>query len=191
MAVGAGDWRDGDSSWVLDHGLPDDLPQVVPADLLVPVAYWVGAKHAVVMSLQWSEDQDDIHEHRLHTETEVYRRQAGKWAWTGSGGSGWPEARLVPPPLAPRECRFRHLHCQRQGDEVVISVDGVVGSDAASVVAIDRHGTISSPVRSPVRAVIALVEPESEATVTVLDTDGEAIGGVVIDRNGTFQRLEI
>lgn len=184
------DWREADSSWVLDHGLPDDLPAEVPSDLLVPVAYWVGTEYGVVMSLQWSDLDDDIHEHRLHTETEVYERREGSWVWTGSGGSAWPDKRLVPRQIEARGCRFTHLHCQRSADNVVVTVDGIVGSAASSLVAADRHGSISAPVDSPVQAVITLVEPDPQATVVVLDHDGNQLGGVTVDRNGTFRPID-
>jgi len=118
----------------------------------------------------------------VDTEVKVYRRYGDEWDETGTeGGSDWPESRLVPLGVEPRHCLFSHLHGEGYHDSAIVTVDGIVGTDAVTVQALDRHGSVRHPVDSPVGAVLALVEPRSEATVTVFDGAGRILGGVIVD----------
>lgn len=183
-----GGWRREPSSWVLDHGLPSDIPEAVLDDLLVPIAYWIGGSYGVVLSLQW--DIEDDGERSLSTEAELYQRRGGSWEPISGGGGVWPNARLVPLMTSPRGCEFWHLHSSGYKENAVVTVYGVVGSDARSVTVKDSHGEITQEVDSPVGAVIVLAEPRPEATAIVHDAGGVPIGGVVMDWTVQFRPIE-
>ncbi len=143
FAVDLGDWDD----WLLVHGLPE-LPDVVGEGEAVPVAVWVGSEWAATLHLSYRDADED--EPSLDTDHQAFRRVRGEWeAANGSGGSNWsPGLALKPPSLGPRDAFACGLGLYVDPAWSVGVVDGVAGSDAATVEVETPAGIESAPLRA-------------------------------------------
>lgn len=97
----------------------------------------------------------------------------GREAANGSGGSNWsPGLALKPPSLGPQDAFACGLGSYGDPAWTAGVVDGVAGSDAATVEVETPAGIESAPLTSPVGAWVVAFDGHLGAIVRVRDADG-------------------
>lgn len=180
-AEAMGDWEE----WVLEHGVPHDVPEVLGAGEAVPVACWRDDTWAAVLHLSYREASVDPDEPEwdepagIDDETQTFRWAGDGWeAAGGSGGGGWFDGlRLRPPPMADDEVIVLG-HAGGGGPEWVCgALRGVAGAGACAVEVEQAGRVVARPIDSPIGAWVAALDGGQPAVVRV-----RGAAGVLLER---------
>jgi hypothetical protein len=175
-AEAMGDWED----WVLEHGVPQDVPETLAVDEIVPVACWRDETWAAVLHLMYREAEADPEqpafdwEAGIDDETQTFRRAGDRReAAGGSGGGSWFDGlRLRAPGIGDDEAIVLGRGAHGEAGWLCGTARGVAGRSARTVEVEQAGRVVARPIDSPVGAWVTAFDGTQPAVVRVRNAEG-------------------